>query len=282
MRQGFRPDNPRRPWHTDDEWNRLRERIEGAEVSRVTGRHARWPIAAAAALIAAAALAIGWHRTRRADDTPRVAMTAAGERIVIRLADSSIVTLGPASTARYVVNARRREVQLDGLGDFKVVHDDKRPFVVRAGNAVATDLGTEFVVRAYHRDSSAEVAVTEGSVSLGSVKSPVSIELQPGDVGTLTPAGVPTTIGGERAATRAAWVEGRLVFDDEPLSVVVDELNRWFAADVRIEGKSLSRRRVSAVYNSPSLTGVLDAIEATLGVRVERNGRVVVITAGAR
>ena len=280
MTNDYQP-NERRPWRTDEEWDRLRERIEGSELSRVRRRRGRWPLAAAAVLVIAATSAIVWQNAHLKREAPRVATTAAGERIVLRLADSSVVTLGPASTLRYQITGRRREMTLDGLGDFKVVHDGSRPFVVHAKNAVVTDLGTQFVVRAYASDASVEVAVTNGVVSLGGSDT-TRIELHAGDVGRVEASGAVARDANQVAATHAAWIEGRLVFDDEPLASVAAELSRWFDVDIHIAGSALGRRSVSAVYNNPSLSGVMDALQATLGLRVQRVGRTITISERVR
>ena len=68
------------------------------------------------------------------------------------------------------------------------------------------------------------------------------------------------------------------MFRDEPLSAVAEELERWFDADIDIANETLARRRVTAVYNDPSLSGVLEALEATFGVRIERTGRTITIS----
>jgi len=274
------PPNERRPWRTDEEWDRLRERIEGSELSRVR-RGVRWPLAAAAALVIAATSAIVWQNAHLKREAPRVATTAAGERIVLHLADSSVVTLGPASSLRYQITGRRREMTLDGLADFQVVHDGSRPFVVHAKNAVATDLGTRFVVRAYTSDATVEVAVTDGVVSLGGSDT-TRIDLRAGDVGQVEANGTVARAANQSAATRAAWIDGRLVFDDEPLASVAAELSRWFDVDIHIAGSALGKRSVSAVYNTPSVSGVMDALQATLGLRVERVGRTITISERVR
>jgi transmembrane sensor len=280
MTSDYRP-NERRAWRTDDEWDRLRERIEASESSRVPRRRVRWPIAAAAAVVIGATLGIVWQSAHLKRETPRVAATGAGERIVLHLADSSVVTLGPASSLRYTITGRRREITLDGLADFKVEHDGSRPFVVHAKNAVATDLGTRFVVRAYASDATVQVAVTDGVVSLGGPGT-TRIELRAGDVGRVGTNGTVARDANQSAATRAAWIEGRLVFDDEPLSSVATELSRWFDVDIRVAGSALGNRSVSAVYNNPSLSGVMDALQATLGLRVERVGRTITISERVR
>ena len=281
MTSDYHPQNERRPWRTDDEWDHLRERIEAAEASRGPRRNMRGAVAAAAAVVFAATLSIVWQNAHLKRETPRVATTGAGERIVLQLADSSVVTLGPASSLQYVIAGHRREITLDGLADFKVVHDESRPFVVHAKNAVATDLGTRFVVRAYASDATVQVAVTDGVVSLRGSDT-TRVELRAGDVGQVGATGPVARDANQSAATRAAWVEGRLVFDDESLASVAEELSRWFDVDIRVAGSTLRNRSVSAVYNNPSLSGVIDALQATLGLRVERVGRTITISERVR
>lgn len=229
-----------------------------------------WLAAAATIVIA---VAIGW-RTMRPHADQRVVTTAAGERIEIKLADGSVITLGPASTLRYSTRAERN-VSLEGLANFNVVHDAARPFVVKAGNAVATDLGTEFVVRAYRADSLVDVAVKSGLVALTGKS---RLDLQAGDFGRVHSDGSTTRGVSSSAATRLAWTEGRLAFDDESLAGVAAELSRWFNVDVKIGDATLARRRVTAVYTAPTLDGVLEALSGSLNVRVERAERAITIS----
>jgi len=278
------PDAERRPWRTDHEWNHLRERIAIGDPPRSESRRfarARpWLIAASLVIAAGTTLLIRARSTR--ETTTRLASTVAGERLVVHLSDSSVVTLGPATTMRFVATATRRSVELDGLADFRVVHDEARPFVVRARDAQATDVGTEFVVRAYPGDSSVRVAVTSGIVSLVNVTgSRPAVTLRAGDLGTVRGTALPTVQPGNASAFNA-WVGGQLTFDDAPLTDVVADLARWFDADIRIDDASLARRHVTGVYNDPTLTAVLDALSATLGARIVRSGHTITLRAGGR
>ena len=56
-------------------------------------------------------------------------------------------------------------------------------------------------------------------------------------------------------------------------ATVAIELGRWFDVDIRLANTSIAGRRVSAVYNNPSLAGVLEALTATLGLRAEQTGQ---------
>jgi transmembrane sensor len=274
----------RRGWRTDEEWARLRERITASDPVAPAAPALGWrvPIVAAAAVaVLVVGAGVSWRMLRvrpRVAATPaeRVATTGVGERLTIRLADSSVVTIGPLSTIRYSASATGRSVALEGIGDFSVVHDATRSFRVRAKNAVVTDVGTEFVVRAYAADSGVDVSVTSGVVAVSGGASD-SVELRAGEVAFVTANGRAAKVTGTSAQTLEAWVHGQLVFDDVPLSTVAAELGRWFDVQIRIPDQQVARRRLSAVYNRPTLSGVLDAITATLPVRYQRAGNVVTI-----
>src|SRR5262249_49672936 len=142
------------------------------------------------------------------------------------------------------------------------------------------DLGTRFVVRAYAADSGVEVAVTSGAVSLSGPRS--ALDLQAGEAGRVSPAGIVSAVAHARTASDTAWIDGRLGFAEEPLGDVALELERWFDVEIRISDSTLARRRVSAVYNNPSLTGVVEALATTFDARVARTGRVVTISLRTR
>ena len=278
----------RRPWRTNKEWARLHERITAFDPAAPTAPALGWrvPIVAAAAVaVLVVGVGVSWPvwrmRSRQVATLPmtRVATTGVGERLTVRLADSSVVTIGPVSTIRYSSSTTGRSVALDGIADFNVVHDATRPFRVRAKNAVVTDVGTEFVIRAYAADSGVDVSVSSGvvAVSGGSSGASDSVELRAGQVAFVAANGRAAKRTGTSAQTLMGLVHGRLAFNDVPLSTVAAELGRWFDVQIRIPDEQLARRRVSAVYNRPTLSGVLDAITATLPVRYHRAGNIVTI-----
>jgi transmembrane sensor len=281
-------DRPRRAWRTEERWLQLRERVTAAEDNAGARRRTYWQAAAATAAAVVVAAALGASALSRRDaasraPVPFVVTTAPGQRTTVRLSDSSEVTLGPASGLSFVADDGGREVRLEGMAAFTVVHDTARPFVVRARNSVTTDLGTEFVVRAYATDSVVEVSVTSGEVSLASSSDVSSaVTLRAGDDGLVTARGAARRVARARASASMAWVEGRLVFDDVELGAAAAELGRWFDVDIRVPAATLSRRRVSAIYNNPTLDGVLNALATTVGARYERDGRTITLRPGVR
>jgi transmembrane sensor len=279
---------PRRSWRTDAEWEALKSRIDAAEsflapaAQSAPRRVADWwrrgvaPLRVAAIIVIGVALAFGIRAYRVAPS--RTVATGRAERMVVRLGDSSVVTLGPSSTLRYSVSRSGRTFELEGLADFQISHDPRRPALVRAAHAQAIDIGTRFVVRAYPGESEVRVAVSSGVVALSTLRADARrVKLVAGDVGSLRATdSVAVTRRGD-VPSYMAWMDGRLAFDDQSLAEVAAELARWFDVEIRIVGPSLQRRRITAVYSNPSLSGVLDALALTVDARYERVGRTVTL-----
>jgi transmembrane sensor len=241
-------------------------------------------IAAAALLTAVGAAAVGALLFRAGSHEPapafRVATTARGQRATFRLPDGTHVMLGVASRLRYPasLDGASREITLEGEAYFEVVHNERSPFVVHAGDLVAKDLGTEFTVRAYPEDARARVVVREGRVGIRAVEAPPAAEriVAAGQVGRLRDREEPVV---EQADTAAlfAWTQGRLVFDRTPLRDALPQLGRWFDLDFRLADSVLGDVPLTATLTTHPTPDVLDNLAASLGMRQRRVGRVVTL-----
>jgi transmembrane sensor len=217
------------------------------------------------------------HRSKAAPgEVMRVVTTAPAERATFRLADGTLVMLGVASSLRYLPRfaESQREVVLEGEAYFDVAHEVDRPFVVRAGNLVAKDLGTQFTVRAYPEDASARVVVRQGRVAIRAVGDGGEEVVAPGQLGRLTATLIPTV---EQADTSAlfAWTEGRLVFEGTPLRQALPQLGRWFDLEFRLADSTLGEVPLSATLKSRPTSDALDNLAASLGMKRRQQGRVV-------
>jgi transmembrane sensor len=281
----------RERWRTDAGWSALHPELNARSVGHHVPNAARFrftswsrPLVALAATLLIVAGGVTVSRTaRRAGTVPlsasaQVASTGRGERRQLRLDDGSVVTLGPESSVNYRLQADRRDVVLVGLANFSVTHDAKRPFTVSAGDVTTTDLGTEFVIRAYAADSNVVVAVSSGRVGVVVATEPRrSTDLAAGDVAVRIPGADLAVRRNTDLSRYTEWVQGRLAFENQTLREVASELSRWFDLDVRIADTALASRRITAVYETPSASDVLDAISAGLGVTYERQGKVVTL-----
>lgn len=275
------PERNRRPWRTDAEWRRLAERMAEFDAGR---RRPPWYRRAGIAAAAVLAIAVSYSSFRARYSEPdgsaeptRVIRTAAGQRLTVRLSDGTRVDLGPATTLRYHAAVGSRQVELAGLANFTVMHDPKREFVVRAGNARVTDIGTIFTVRAYDADSLVAIAVTEGIVAVSGDSTRATLSLHAGNTAHVGRDGAVRADPAPDAGADASWVDGSLRFRNATMQQVALELSRWFDVEVRIADHTLGQRRVNALYTTPTLVGVLDALSATVNARYEQDGRRVVL-----
>lgn len=251
-------------------------------------RHARWRVgagmAAAAVLVAGAVLAgREWLTGGREAATvvaERVVRVPRGERARFRLPDGTEVLLGGGSTLRHpqTFAGRSREVTLEGEAYFAVMHQEHRPFRVRAGDLIATDLGTEFLVRAYPEHAGASVVVRSGTVAVRPVRARDSTQpgrvVRPGELGRLGADGEPLV---EQADTAAyfAWTSGTLVFDGTPLRDALPQLARWYDLDFRLADSSLGAIPLSGRLDQTLTPARLDLLAGSVGLEQVRRGRVV-------
>lgn len=155
--------------------------VEGASVryhpilqnKRVRRRFAAW----SAAITIVVLLPVSFFLTTRVTDNGPAPewhgtmTTAVGDYREVQLPDGSAVVLNTDTHLEAEFGAERRVVRfVRGEALFTVAHDPDRPFVVQAGDTRIQAIGTAFVVR--FDDTTFEVSVTEGSVSLGAASPP--------------------------------------------------------------------------------------------------------------
>lgn len=215
-------------------------------------------------------------------DPGRLVSASDGMPVTISLGDGSRIALDVGASVEIPYAPWSHRVTLLG-GDamFDVVHDENRPFTVSAGRVVITDIGTRFLLRS-ERDS-LQVAVYEGAVDLedggGTVPrrlaAPMAVAVS--SEGTTREIPVPN----EMAAT--AWRQGRLVFDNTPLSEVAERLSRYRGDRVVVGSPSIASLRVSGSFDLENRAALLRAIELTHPVISRKgNGEVTLMPAPPR
>lgn len=196
--------------------------------------------------------------------------TAVGELKTVELADGSHIELNSASAIAIAYSNRERRIRLlKGEATFTVSADPARPFVVEARGGAATALGTVYSVR--DTDESVAVTVIESHVAVTAEAGSAGVELRQdqrvhyanGRIGAIEPVD---------AAAETAWRRKKLIFVDRPLGEVVDELNRYHRGVIRIIDGSIRARRVSGVFETGDIVGVIDALEKSFGFNDTRLG----------
>ncbi len=248
----------------------------------------RWrvpfPAIAAAALLGVGVLGYATLRdgavTQPGISAPRMLATGVGVRDSLRLPDGTRVILGPLSSVTVSNGYGESDRVVDVRGDawFDVVHDDSRPFTVRAGDATIVDIGTKFMVR-NDPGQAVSVSVTEGSVSMRATNdlAPDGVILKAGDNAVLE-AGRVVTHPGAVGEDDLAWMNGKLVFRETAMSEVIASMHRWYGIELRVSDSSLLSRNITATFAGESPDRMLEVLRLVLGANIERRGDTAVIT----
>ena len=230
-------------------------------------------IAAALALLVSGSLILRSIRSSRPAGPVSYA-TAVGRTDSVPLADGSYALLGPDSrlTIRAGYGATSRAVELEGEGLFEVIHDESRPFSVRAGGAEIHDLGTRFTVRS--DPEGVRVVVESGSVRLEDTtrREPRRVTLRAGQVGVLDRNERSPVRQRNRTEADLAWLRGQLIFENASLMQVREDLRRWYGIELVIADSTLATRHISARFAGEPTEQVLRVLELALGAKVERRG----------
>lgn len=203
-------------------------------------------------------------------------ITAVGSRQDVTLADGSLVTLNTRTRARARVTADERRFWLEsGEAFFQIQHDPKHPFVVEAGTDRITVLGTKFSVR--HENGRTQVTVLEGRVKLDHVEGPLASAPSSATVLTKNDAAV-SQLDSMLVATKSdvqtqrdlSWREGRLDFENMPLSDIAAEFNRYNQRQL-VVGADAASVRMTVRFDAHNIDGFVRLIETGFGVhsRVE-------------
>lgn len=242
----------------------------------------RWRMPAAIAAAAAVLLALGLAYLGRPGGEGPVQRYASGigGRQEIRLADGSQVVVGAATTLRARLGSAGRSVELDrGEAFFRIVHDARRPFLVQAGAVTIRDIGTAFDVR--RTGDRVTIAVAEGRVRVGDGHGG-SLEAGAGQAIRFDPEHPAMQVLSIDPARVAGWRDGRLDFDNEPLPLVVANINRYRADPLRIGDARLAALTFTGSVRTDAIDEWLRTLPQVLPVRVRADaGATVLEQAGA-
>ncbi len=222
-------------------------------------------MAVAATLLLGLAMGLSWWLL------PVVQTASPGQRLAVTLPDGSRVELNSGTSLRYPRRfGATRAVHLDGEAFFDV-DAETRPFVVHTYNADVTVLGTLFNVRSWRRSMApgTTVTLTEGRVALAPLGRPTdAVELLPGQTHRIAAgARMPAPPDTSAVVHALAWRTGDLVFKDQWLGVILEDVERRFDVAVTLQPVTLRQRRLTLASRNPGRAEtVLRDISVALGL----------------
>jgi hypothetical protein len=199
-----------------------------------------------------------------------------GKRSEITLADGTHIWLNSGSQLSYPskFKTESREVYLSGEAFFEVSAEPHKPFHVITHDIRIRVIGTKFNVSSYAEDNTVQTVLLKGKVTAGK-NSPFAgtIELAPGERLTLDKTNSNLSKDKVDVQLYSSWVNGYLVFKNEPITQVYAKLKRFYNQNILVE-EGLGQITFSGKLDlGGNIKDVLDNIAFASSVHVlEDNG----------
>ncbi|NPA36613.1 MAG: DUF4974 domain-containing protein [Chlorobi bacterium] len=184
------------------------------------------------------------------------------------LPDGTKVWLNSGSHFKYplIFKRKMRKVFLSGEAYFEVAKDKKRPFIVQTDDIDVMATGTKFDVLAYDNDNLTEATLVEGTIYIakdnGDNKKPTPIAcVKPGQKATLHKDRKKLTVQKTNIDKTISWIDGKLIFINDPMNEVIKKLSRWFNADIILVDNELTSYRYTATFTEETLPQILDLLK---------------------
>ena len=186
-------------------------------------------------------------RAVHSSDSAQYYRTARGEQREIRLSDGSSIWLN--WNTEILVLDTDREIHVDVIiGDvmFSIARGKQQPLVVHAGQTFAYAADTEFAIHSHGPDD-AFFQVKRGSLTIAGEHQAQGRELAAAQQ-SFYYEGVGGTLSETALDSIAAWREGKLVFDDRPLTEILGELAHFTERPIQIGPIAASETSITATY----------------------------------
>lgn len=232
----------------------------------VLGRRAFLGGAMAASLAGAAALAVQppldlWPSLTEVASDYR---TAKGETRRVNLLDASVELNTQTSMSMRPSDGQSDLIELvSGEAAIVTTPASARAFAVVAGDARATAANAAFNIRYIGSAGCISCVTGEVTVAFGGSNT----RLRAGEQLRYDRQGLQPIATVDPAAVNA-WQHGMLVFHSDPLSRVIDEVNRYRTGRIVLMNQELGRRQVFASFRIDRINDVVPRLQSVYGLRV--------------
>ncbi len=199
-------------------------------------------------------------------------LTHHGEIKTYQLKDGSSATLNSNSKIHVSISNDNREVELiDGEAFFNVKKIKGVPFSVKGREVSVRVLGTQFSVK--NSPESSSVIVLEGKVRVSSASSPEieAVTLTKDKSALLSKETTEITTKDTNARESLSWRNKKLIYNGEPLSKVISDLNKHFKKQTKLANKKLGDTKVVAVISINNQEATLRKIESLFNLTAQYN-----------
>lgn len=185
-----------------------------------------------------------------------------GKKFEVQLSDGTLVHLNAGTSLRYpvqFVKNQNRQVYLLGEAYFEVEKDKEHPFDINTQNVNIEVLGTKFNVDTYSENTSTDVVLVEGKVSMYKDQKTKEnqVYLKPGEKGSNERGQSKITTEQVNTEYYTAWVKGSLVFKNASFDEIIKKLERRYNVTFINRNKTLGKEIFNARFDNEPIEVVL-------------------------
>lgn len=261
-------------------WERFRKRTRiVAEEPEVIALHPK-PIFRILRMVAMVMMTagVGWLSylaATRSNANELLTVSSGMETLTDTLPDGSVVTLNKKSTISYPeqFNGDTRAVRLTGEAFFHVTPNKSKPFIISVNDVKVKVVGTSFNVK--DNANQTEVIVETGIVEVS--KDHRKVTLTPREEVTVTKKGSGLLKSQTEDEFYNYYRTNKLVCNGTPLWRLVEILNEAYEAEIVIGNDGLRHLPINTTFDQNNLETILGIISETLTVKVEHQGKQIIL-----
>ena len=184
----------------------------------------------------------------------------------VSLPDGTNVWLMSGSTITYPSDfsgKSTRNVEVTGEAFFNVAEDSSHPFILNMGAVGLKVVGTSFNVMNYSDEDCINVVLKTGKVDLfkGKYNSKNQfVHLIPGQLGMYKKNAPEFLISKVDVSKYTSWIDGTLLFRDDPLAEVLKKLGRWYNINIEINDSAVFDYPFTATIKNENLDQIIDLL----------------------
>jgi ferric-dicitrate binding protein FerR (iron transport regulator) len=189
-------------------------------------------------------------------------VNSVNDKSQVQLSDGSVIVLNKGSELDYSdhINRRKREVKLKGEAYFEINNIKNTPFFIYLQNTTVKVLGTSFNIKEM-KNRNVEMHVITGKVSFyetGNKNN--SIQLEAGQKSVFKSSSRKFEKTNYVSENFLYWKTGNLSFDDQPLELVLKELEKYFNVQFNIDYPGIENKRFTSECRGLELNEILHDI----------------------
>lgn len=203
-----------------------------------------------------------------------------GKRSEITLSDGTKIWLNAGSQLSYPANftGKTREVYLSGEAFFEVKSNLAKPFHVITNDMKIRVTGTRFNITSYVYDQITQAVLLSGKIDAAKNKMfSRSVELSPGERIVYNKQNDDLQKDKVDVELYASWMNGYLIFDNEPVENIFRKLERYYDKEILTEKLSGQPMFTGKLDLADNLEKVLENISFSASFSVDYENEIYII-----